>query len=81
MLCTPYFLLCTLNKAAIDKLLKEALSFEDVDRIVDLRESNEGIRGKYDTFWTKCKEYLQESTAVPDRCHGDISFMAKAIIN
>ena len=43
----------TLNEAAIDKRLKEALSFEDVDIIVDLRESNEGRRGKYDTFWTK----------------------------
>ena len=69
----------TLTETTIDKRLKEVLSFEDVDIIVDLRESNEGRRGKYDTFWTKCKEYLQECTAVPDRRHGDVSFMAKAI--
>ena len=69
----------TSNEAAIDKRLKEALSCEDIDIIVDLREANEGRGGKYDIFWTKCKEYLQECTAVPDRRHGDISFMAKAI--
>ena len=50
----------TSDEAVIDKRLKEALSFEDVDIIVDLRELNEGRSGKYDIFWTKCKEYLQE---------------------
>ena len=69
----------TSDEVAVDKWLKEALSFEDVDIIVDLRELNEGRSGKYDIFWTKCKEYLQECTAVPDRRHGDVSFMAKAI--
>jgi hypothetical protein len=69
----------TSDEAAIDDRLKEALSFEDVDILVDLRELNEGKTSKYDIFWSKCKEYLQECTAVPDRRHGDISFMAKAI--
>ena len=69
----------TTNESAIDQQLKGALSFEDVDILVDLREANEGRLGKYDTFWTKRKEYLQECTAVPDRRHGEATFMAKAI--
>ncbi len=55
-----------------------AVSMEDVDIVVDLRELNEGRKEKYDVFWSKCKEYLQECTAVPNRRHGQISFMAKA---
>ena len=69
----------TSNEAAIDGRLKEALSHEDIDIIVDLREINEGRSGKYDVFWTKCAEYLEECTAVPDRRHGEINFMARAI--
>ncbi len=69
----------TTSEAAIDERLKEAMSHEDIDIIVDLREENEWRTGKYDTFWTKCTEFLQECTAVPDRRHGDVSFMAKAI--
>lgn len=70
----------TSDEAAIDNQLKEALSFEDVDIFVNLRVSNEGRYNKYDIFRSKCKEYLQECTAVPDRHHGDISFMARAIL-
>ena len=69
----------TTNESTIDQRLKEALLLEDVDILVDLREANEGRLGKYDTFWTKCKEYLQECTAVPDRRHSEATFMAKAI--
>lgn len=69
----------TSDEAAIDDRLKEALSFEYVDILVDLHESNEGRNSKYDISWSKCKEYLQECTAVPDQRHGDVSFMARAI--
>ena len=30
-------------------------------------------------FWEKCSEFLQETTAVHERRHGDTCFMAKAI--
>ena len=70
---------CTTDEAAIDQRLKEAISHEDLDIIVDLRKLNEGRVGKYDTFWTKCNEYLQECSAVPDRRHGEVCFMAKAV--
>ena len=56
----------TSDEAAIDDWLKEALSFEDVHILVDLRESNKGRNSKYEIFWSECKEYLQECTAVPD---------------
>ena len=66
----------TTDEAAIDQRLKEAIESEDIDLIVDLREANEG---RVDTFWSKCNEYLQECSAVPDRRHGEVCFMAKAI--
>ena len=69
----------SLTDSEIDSRLKMAVSMEDVDIVVDLRELNEGRKGKYNVFWRKCKEYLQECTAVPDRRHGEISFMAKVI--
>lgn len=69
----------TLTDSEIDARLKVAVSMEDVDILVDLRDLNEGRKGKYDVFWSKCKELLQETTAVPDRRHGEISYMAKAI--
>ena len=69
----------TTNETAIDERLKEAVSHEDIDIIVDLREENEGRTGKYNIFWTNCTEYLQQCSAVPDRRHGEVSFRAKAI--
>jgi hypothetical protein len=59
--------------------LKEALDSEDFDVIVDMRELNEGRTAKYDEFREKCREFISESTAVPDRRHGEVCFMAKAI--
>ena len=47
----------TSDEAAIDNQLKEALLFEDVDILIDFRELNEGRNSKYDTFWSKCREY------------------------
>ena len=40
---------------------------------------NEGRVGKYDIFWENCAEYISECSAVPERCHGEVCFMAKAI--
>ena len=47
----------TSDESAIDNWLKEALLFKDVDTLVDLHESNEGRNSKYNTSWSKCKEY------------------------
>jgi hypothetical protein len=63
----------------IDERVKEALRSEDLDVIIDLRETNEGRVGKYDIFWEKCSEYISECTAIPERRHGEVCFMAKAI--
>ena len=69
----------TYDEAQVDERLKEALDLEDFEVIVDLRELNEGQASKYDQFWTKCAAYLSETSAVQERRHGDICFMAKAI--
>ncbi len=69
----------TYDEELVDQRLKEALDSEDFDIIVDLRELNEGRTAKYDEFWDKCTEYLSESSAVPERRHGEVCFMAKAI--
>ena len=44
-----------------------------------MQELNEGRVAKYDTFWEKCAEYISECSAVPERRHGEVCFMAKAI--
>ena len=69
----------TFDEDQVDKRLKEALECEDFDIVVDLRELNEGRTAKYDEFWKKCDEYLAESTAVPERRHGQVCFMAQAL--
>ena len=63
----------------VDERVKEVLSSEDMDIVIDLWELNEGRMGKYEVFWEKCSEYISECTAVPERRHGDVCFMATAI--
>ena len=69
----------TSEEGDIDERVKEVLASEDLDVIVDLREMNEGRVAKYGVFWEKCAEYIAECTAVPERRHGEVCFMAKAI--
>ena len=69
----------TTKEEDIDERIKEALSSEDLDIIIDMRELNEGRVAKYDTFWGKCAEFISECSAVPERRHGEVCFMAKAI--
>ena len=69
----------TAEEEEVDQRVQELLSLEDVDIVVDLRELNEGREAKYELFWTKCSEYISECTAVPERRHGDICFMATVI--
>jgi hypothetical protein len=69
----------TAEEEEVDQRVQELLSLEDVDIVVDLRELNEGHEAKYELFWTNCSEYISECTAVPERRHGDICFMATVI--
>ena len=50
-----------------------------MDILVDLWHQSEGCTAQYDVFWTKCTEYISEYSAVHERQHGDISYMATAI--
>lgn len=52
---------------------------EDPDLIVDLRKENKGQSNRFDVFWKKMKSFLDESSAVHERCHGDVTYMTKAI--
>ena len=47
----------TFDKQQIDDRIKEALTLEDMDILVDLRHQNEGRAAQYDAFLTKCTEY------------------------
>lgn len=69
----------TSSEEEVDKRVNEVLTSEDTDLIIDLRELNEGVPSKYNIFWEKCSEYISECTAVPERRHGDVCFMATAI--
>ena len=69
----------TTDEGELDQRITEALQMEDSDIIIDLRQHNIGRQAKYDVFWGKCSEFLQETTAVHERRHGDTCFMAKAI--
>ena len=67
------------SKEEVDERVKEVLSSEDIDIIIDLRELNEGAASKYKLFRDKCSEYISKCTAVPERRHGDVCFMATVI--
>ena len=69
----------TTDESEVDKRLHEALENEDPDIIVDLHEGRAEGQTKYDIFWKKCEEFLQECTAVHKRRHGKTCFMARAI--
>lgn len=58
---------------------RKQLEMEDPDLIVDLREQSKGQSNKFALFWEKMKVYLNESSAVHERRHGDVIYMAKAI--
>ena len=45
--------------------------------MVDLRELNKGHIDKFTVFWEKMEVYLNESSAVDERQHGEIMYMAK----
>ena len=69
----------TVAEKEVDVRMAEALSMEDPDIIVDLRECNSNKTDKYAIFWEKCTQYLSSCTSVHERRHDSVTFMAKAI--
>ena len=63
----------------LDERLRQSLEMEDLDLIVDLRQLNKGHRDTFVVFWEKMKIYLNESSAVHERRHGEVTYMANAI--
>ena len=52
---------------------------QDPDIIVDLRHLNSNESDRFTVFWEKCTQYLSTCTAVHERRHDTVTFMAKAI--
>ena len=52
---------------------------EDPDLVIDLREHNHSTSDKFKLFWEQCKAYLQEVTAVHERRHDQVTYLAAAI--
>ena len=46
--------------------------------IIDLCGQNKGHSDKFAVFWEKMRVYLNESSAVHERRHGEVTYMAKA---
>lgn len=69
----------TMTESELDASLQEALEMEDPDLLINLRENNGHKGNKFASFWEKVAVYLNDSTAVQDRRHGLVTYMAKAI--
>ena len=68
----------TLSQAEVDKRVSTFYELEDTDLMYDLRELYAGRHTKFDLFWAKAKEFLEEDigTAVDDR---QVVHLAKAV--
>ena len=69
----------TTTQGEIDNRLREALEMEDPDFVVDLRELNTSHSNRFSTFWEKMRIFLNESSTVHERRHGEVTYMARAI--
>ena len=70
----------TTHEAEIEMRVAEYLEMEDADVVIDLREHNHSISDmKFKLFWEQCKAYLQEVTAVHERWHDQVTYLAAAI--
>ena len=67
------------HEAEIDQRVSDYLEMGDPDIVLDLREHNHSTSDKYKPFWVQCEAYLQEVTAVHERRHDQVSFLAAAI--
>lgn len=52
---------------------------EDPDIVIDLHEVNCSGSDNYKVFWEQCKVYLQEITAVHERRHDQVTYLAQAL--
>ena len=69
----------TTEESEMDERVEEALRIEDPDIILDLRHLNQNKQDKYALFWEQSQVYLNECTAVHERRHDTVTYMAKAI--
>ena len=71
----------TLSQAEVYKRVSTFFELEDPDLMYDLQELYAGRHTKFDLFWAKAKEFLEEDigTAVDDRRHSQIVHLAKAV--
>ena len=68
------------DESEIDLRVQEVIEMEDPDILVDLRHQNMNGSDKYGVFWTECRSFLDECSAVQERRHGGVcTNMAKAI--
>ena len=69
------------SQEAIDNRIKQAFELQDPDILIDLRDHNAGKTGKYDIFFEKTKEYLENvvECAADDRRQDPVSHIAAAI--
>ncbi len=57
----------TTAEESIDERVTEALSMEDPNIIIDLRELNSNGSDRFKVFWEKCSQYLSSCTSVHER--------------
>lgn len=68
-----------LSEAQIDERVKTAILSEDDEIVADLRHFNENTSNKFEVFFKAVETYLADKTAVQERRHTDITYLAKAI--
>ena len=70
-----------LSESEIDERVAALFELEEPSLVYDLRDHFSGRQSKFDVFWQRAKEYLEEDigTAVDDRRHSTVLHVAKAI--
>ena len=71
-------------ESVIDERIRETISMEpeDPNTAVDLREvKSKESKMKFNVFWDEAQKFINEDleVAVDDRCHGEVTHLAKAI--
>ena len=71
----------TTNQEEIDEHVYAFFEIEEPNLVYDLHELYAGGSSKFDLFWSKAKEFLEEDvgTAVDDHRHSQLVNLAKAI--
>ena len=65
-----------MSQAEIDARVSAVFDLEEPDIVFDLRHVYSGNASKFDLFWAKAKEFLEEDigTAVDDRRHSEVVY-------